>query len=227
MRRMVLILGCGKATIQRKIRYLADEAKRHHQIFMDGLEQKGGTQLVMMDELETFVHARYKQLSVPVAIRASTGQVIAFGVARTPSTMKQGGAGTAPLPPGGSNWQYNDRPEVVLTVLAKTRPVIKSPGAISTDGDASYTKWVKQALPNVKHLVVKSPKESGLGRAMKKATGEPRDNDPLFAINVAFAKMRNDLARLGRKTWTTTKTIKGLEDHLWLWVAWNNGYKLR
>lgn len=39
--------------------------------------------------------------------------------------------------------------------------------------------------------------------------------------------MRNDLARLGRKTWTTTKSLKGLEDHLWLWVAWTNGHLLK
>ncbi|WP_146120196.1 hypothetical protein [Paraburkholderia sp. BL21I4N1] len=57
----------------------------------------------------------------------------------------------------------------------------------------------------------------------------PHDDsfDPLFAINHTFAKMRNDLARLGRKTWTTSKTIDGLRDHLWLWVAWKNGYDLR
>lgn len=40
------------------------------------------------------------------------------------------------------------------------------------------------------------------------------------------ARMRNDVARLGRKTWTTTKNLKALENHLWLSVAWTNGYHL-
>jgi IS1 family transposase len=53
------------------------------------------------------------------------------------------------------------------------------------------------------------------------------ERDPLFAINLTFAKMRNDLARLGRKTWTTSKSLQGLERHLWLWVAWTNGYDLK
>jgi len=72
--------------------------------------------------------------------------------------------------------------------------------------------WVKKALPNVQHVAHKASKGPGY--------------NPLFAIDHAFAKMRNDLARLSRETWTTTKTIEALERHLWLWVAWTNGYQL-
>lgn len=96
MRRMTLLLGCGKSTVQRKIAYLASEAKKHHQVFLKQLAEDGGTAYVMFDELETFIHARYKQVSVPVAIRVKTGQVLAFGVARMPSTMKLGGPALVP-----------------------------------------------------------------------------------------------------------------------------------
>lgn len=37
MRRMTLLLGCGKSTAQRKIAYLAGEAKKQHQVFLDNL----------------------------------------------------------------------------------------------------------------------------------------------------------------------------------------------
>lgn len=73
----------------------------------------------------------------------------------------------------------------------------------------------------------RSPKESNLGRAAKKASGEPRERDPLFAINLLHAKIRNDLARFARKTWTTTKSIEGLRKHLWIYVAWTNGYEIK
>jgi len=53
------------------------------------------------------------------------------------------GAGIQPLPPGGSNWVYNDRPKVVPGVFAELAPVLK-PGAIATDGEASYPKWINQ-----------------------------------------------------------------------------------
>ena len=227
MRRMILILGCGKPTIQRKIEYLAGEAKKHHKAFLEKLAREGGTGFVMFDELETFIHARQKQVSVPVAIRVKTGHILSLGVARMPSTMKLGGAGIGPLPPGGSNWVHNDRPKVVPGVFAQLAPVLKPKATIATDGEASYPKWIRQTLPGLIHTRYHSPKETSLGRAQKRAKGEPRETDPLFGINVLFAKARNDLARLGRKTWTTTKSLKGLEDHLWLWVAWTNRYPLK
>jgi hypothetical protein len=105
--------------------------------------------------------------------------------------------------------------------------VLSSDELTATDGEASYPKWIRQTLPGVIHTRHHSIKETSLGRARKRATGEPRETDPLFAINVLFAKARNDLARLGRKTWTTTKSLKGLENHLWLWVAWVNRYSLK
>src|SRR5690606_3755073 len=121
----------------------------------------------MFDELETFIHARHKQVSVPVVIRVKTGQILALGVARMPSSMKLGGAGLGPLPAGGSNWQYNDRPRVVPEVLASLAPVLKPQATIATDGEASYPKWIKQALPGVRHAKHHSPKETSLGRAWK------------------------------------------------------------
>ena len=54
-----------------------------------------------------------------------------------------------------------------------------------------------------------------------------KDFDPLFSINNTFARMRHDMNRLARKTWSTTKAIHGLENHIWLYIAWNNKYKIK
>lgn len=224
MKRMEVLLGCDTRTIERKIALMAKRAQEAHAAFLS--DPKNQTNLVMMDELETFVHARYKQLSVPVVIDGMTGKILSFGVARTPSKMILGGAGVKPLPAGGARWYYDDRPQVVPRVLADVAPLLKERSQIVTDGGVSYPKWIKQELPGVKHSIRLSPKETGLGRAKKRATGEAREHDPLFQINVLFAKMRNNIARLGRKTWTTTKSIQALENHLWLYVAWENGYSL-
>lgn len=225
MRRMQKLLGCAKGTITRKVGHLAKEAERRHREHMAPLR----TAYVMFDELETFVHARYKQVSVPVAIRVKTGEILAFDICRTPSKLPLGGAGAAGVAPGGSRWQTDERPAKIPVLFASLRPVFKLNGTLATDGDMSYPKWIQRTLNGIglTHDVRHSPKENAVGRARRKASGELRENDPLFAINVLFAKMRNDLARLGRKTWTTTKTIEGLRNHLWLYVAWNNGYRLR
>jgi len=215
MRRMEVLLGCDKKTIRRKVTYLVEQTQKAHTVHLAKLR----TAYVMMDELETFIHARYKQVSVPVVVRVKTGEILAFDVVRMPSKMKQGNIGNA--------WVLDDRPKIVPAVLARAAPLLKEHAIIATDGGPSYPKWIQRALPGVQHRVVQSPKETNLGRSQKKASGEPRERDPLFAINLTFAKMRNDLARLGRKTWTTSKSIEGLRNHLWLYVAWVNGYRLR
>jgi hypothetical protein len=223
MRRIALLLGCAKRTVQRKIVHLARQAQKAHVQHLAQIQ----TAYVMMDELETFVHARYRKVSVPVVVRVKTGEILAFAVCRIPANKPLGGAGIGPLPPGGQPWIINDRPKRVPAMLHAMKPCLKSPATIATDGEGSYSAWIKKALPGVVHQVFHSPRETSLGRAKKKATGEPREHDPLFAINVLHAKMRNDLARLGRKTWTTTKEISGLRNHLRLYVAWTNGYPLK
>lgn len=201
-RRMAQLLGCSRDTVLRKVEHLASQAREHHARRLGEVR----TSFVMMDELETFTHARWKQVSVPVVVRPKTGEILAFGVARIPSSMAKGIQ--------FNRWVVNERPQVVPRVLATVAPCLKPGAALATDGDGSYPKWVGRALPGVRHKRQKTP----IGNT---------DYDPLFAVNVLFAKMRNDLARLGRKTWTTTKTMEGLENHLWLYVAWVNKYPLR
>jgi transposase-like protein len=200
-RRIAKLLGCSQNTVLRKIENLADQAREQHIKRLATIQ----TSYVMMDELETFIHARWKQVSIPLVVRPKTGEILAFGVARTPSKMAKGIQ--------FNRWVIDDRPQVVPTVLATVGPCLRLGGTIATDGGSSYPKWVKRYLPGVNHNKEKTP----IGNT---------DYDPLFSVNVLFAKMRNDLARLGRKTWTTTKTVEGLENHLWLYVAWTNSYKL-
>ncbi|MEO7067387.1 MAG: hypothetical protein ABI114_10800 [Rhodanobacter sp.] len=201
MRRMATLLGCSPRTIDRKVKHLVGEAKRCHAIRLASIQSS----YVMMDELETFVHSKYKQLSVPVVVRVKTGEVLGFGVARKPCNK--------PYYATKYSWTLDERSVVTMAVFTSIAPSLKANASIVTDAKPAYITWVNTALPSAKHVPYVPVKGPGY--------------DPLFAINVAFAKMRNDLARLGRKTWTTTKTIPALENHLWLWVAWTNKYELK
>lgn len=206
MRRMVLLLGCSKRTVDRKVAYLAKEAQRFHQERLGTLR----TSYVMLDELITYLHARPKHLSVAVVVRVKTGEVLGFTISRIP-TQVQGF--------DKYDWQHDDTPTNIPALLASIRPLLKTGATIASDAHASYPKWLSRSLPGVQHQKVKA--------LVSKLAQKADERDPLFAINLTFAKLRNDLARLGRKTWTTTKSIQGLENHLWLWVAWTNKYPLR
>ena len=206
VRRIAILLGCSRDTVLRKVEYLAGEAKKEHAKAMAKLAKEGGTAYVMMDELETYIHARWAQVSVPIAVRVKTGTILGFDIAHLSSNMKKGQQ---------MGWNQSTRHLAVPRLLKKIAPLMKPGGTIATDGDSSYGKWVFAHLPGMKHSKLNSP---------KKVSGA---YDPLHAINVVHAKMRNDLARLGRKTWMTTKTAKALRDHLWLWVAWTNRYPVK
>ena len=117
------------------------------------------------------------------------------------------------------DWQHDDTPTNIPALLRDVAPVLKCGATIASDAHPSYPKWLQRSLPEVQHQKVKA--------LVSKLAQKADERDPLFAINFTFAKMRNDLARLGRKTWATTKSIRGLENHLWLWVAWTNRYPLK
>lgn len=206
MRRMVLLLGCSKRTVDRKVAYLAKEAQRLHREHLAGLR----TSYVMLDELITYLHARPKHLSVAVVVRVSTGEVLGFTISRIP-TQAQGF--------DKYNWNHDDTPKNIPALLTQVQPLLKTGAVLASDAHPSYPKWIQRSLPGIQHQKVKA--------LVSKLAQKADERDPLFAINLTFAKLRNDLARLGRKTWTTTKSIKGLENHLWLWVAWTNGYNVR
>lgn len=202
MARMETLLGCAKRTIARKINHLAKEAQKHHTAFL--ANPKNHTAHAMMDELETFIHARWKQVSVPVVIRAKNGHILAFDVCRKPTQMVR----------TNHAWSIDHRPQVVPRVLAAASVAFKPGAVLTTDGGSSYPKWIRASGIVATHRVQHTP----VGNT---------DYDPLFAINLLFAKVRNDLARLSRRTWTTSKTEAALRNHLWLYVAWTNGYRLR
>ena len=206
LRRIGQLLDCAKQTVQDKVSHLAYEAEKAHTQAMQQLANKGGTAYIMMDELETFIHAQWAQVSVPVVVRVKTGEILGFGVAKMSSKMKKGQQ---------MGWTTDTRSLVIPRLLDQVLPVLNPAGAtIKTDGGTSYGKWIQKHLPGVVHEVGKSP-------------GGKDEYDPLFAINHTHAKMRSDLARLGRKSWSTTKSINALTEHLWLWVAWTNGYRLK
>lgn len=80
------------------------------------------------------------------------------------------------------------------------------------------------AVPPVIHAELKQV--LGGKKTKVKLDGE-KVYDQLFAINNTFARMRHDMNRLARKSWSTTKAIHGLENYLCLYVAWNNGYEIK
>jgi spermidine synthase len=109
-------------------------------------------------------------------------------------------------------WTKNNRPKMLAGVFREAARHMKPDGVITTDGSTAYPRLIAQHMPGVKHL--------------KHVVNTGSTHDPLFAINHVFATMRQDMSRLFRSTWSHSKDITALRAHLWLYVAWRNGYDL-
>ncbi|MGB2988268.1 MAG: hypothetical protein WBE26_20555 [Phycisphaerae bacterium] len=95
---------------------------------------------------------------------------------------------------------------------------VRAGAKIRTDACDHYPPIAKRLVPDATvepHMSPGNPENPGDGGF-----------DPLFALNHLFATLRQDLSRLGRSTWATTKTLTGLLNHLMLYVAWRNGYEV-
>lgn len=215
LRRASQILEVKYDTVVRHFRYLSQLAQKRHQEFLLTVK----TSFVQVDELETFIHARPMAVTVPMVVRVKTGQILGFAVAKI--------SANGPLAAIGKSlyhWTTNQRASKFKLMIKTLKPCFKTNITFKCDSYPSYPNWINGQLPESDHHVTI---QQVLGAKKKTPNGQPKPFDELFTINNTFARMRHDLNRLARKTWSTTKNIEGLEDHLWLYVAWNNGYQMK
>lgn len=209
LRRCSKILEVKYDTVLARFDELAKQAEELHYEHLKKIK----TSFVMVDELETYIQTQLKPLSVALAVRIKTGEVLGFSVAKMPCHGK-----LATLSRQLYSWTTDERQIKFEAMLKTISQSVNVDATFKSDSKTAYPNWIKNVLPKSKlHQVI----------VQKNVRGQPKVYDELFSINNLFAKMRNDMARLGRKTWVTTKKIEGLERHLWLYVAWNNGYKLK
>ena len=210
LRRASEILDVKYDTVVRHFNYLAKQSQDLHFEFLKSVK----TSYVQVDELETFIHARAKCVSVPMIVRVKTGEILGFKVAKMPSKGKLASIGVSKY-----NWIHDERSLKFQSLLGAIQHTFKPGITFKCDGYPSYPKWITNIVPNA------TLDQMVASKNVKNAINKPFDE--LFVINNTFARMRHDMNRLARKTWSTTKAIHGLENHIWLYIAWNNKYKIR
>jgi transposase-like protein len=210
LRRASEILDVDYNTVIFHFEYLADQSKEMHHKHMQTLK----TSFIQVDELETFVHARAKALSVPMAVRFKTGEILGFAVAKMPAKGKLADIGISHY-----DWVVDERPLKFQSMLTSIQQCFKPSITFKSDAKGAYKTWIAKVVPHAQIEQIVGNKNV--------PRGSDKQFDELFAINNTFARMRHDMNRLARKTWSTTKSISGLEKHIWLYVAWNNGYKIK
>lgn len=201
LRRTAKILGINKNTVAKKLKFLSGLAQEKHKAFL----LKTHTGFVQFDQIETYEHTKLKPLSIAIAIRAKTGEILDMNV----GALK----GKGPLA-ALSKIKYGHREDTThqacIKVLETIKNVAKEDIVICSDSKTTYPNMIKSVLP---HAQIRR----SLGR---------KNTELLWRLNHTAAKLRADLARMHRRTWSTTKARDWLQAHLYLYIAWNNGYEI-
>ncbi len=219
LRRCAKVLGVTRVTVARKFAWLAERARVKHAAALATDKLKSA--YVQFDEMETFLGNKLKPLSIALAVRAKTGQIIAAKVA----SMNCHG----PLA-GKARDFYGKRPDTRhkarTDVLKIVGAIAKESITIATDGLRLYGPLIKGVLPKARHEVHIGGRNKKKQQQQQAPQGKGKQPfDPLFRLNHTCAKIRADLSRMARRTWATTKRTWALQDHLDIYIAYTNGYE--
>lgn len=207
-RRSARVLRVSRNTVTAKFHKLAAKARRLH---VKALQARSHSiTVVEFDEMESYQASRLNMLSIPLAVQPKSGFILDARVA----LMRPKGLLAKKHPGAWRHWNQDTRKEACRSVLRRVQRL--SGGRVLVRCDAK-------------------PQYPGLIRAyVKKAQIEICRRDPNFPetkrftgyLNHAAAKLRADLARLRRRTWACTRRWQNLQQHLYLYMAWSNGYRM-
>ena len=103
-------------------------------------------------------------------------------------------------------------------VLKSVGNVVSPSALITSDEHPRYAAEIKKAYPNMVHTQHRSVRGSLTGQGELKRNGF----DPLFNINHTLAMMRDNIKRLTRRTWCTTKVANSLGDVIAIYQHYHN-----
>ncbi len=201
---------CDRKTVARKIKFLANEARLRTAKRLNKAEP---FDLLQWDELITFEHSRLKPLSVAVMVCKRSREIVAYGVAQIPAS------GTIAR---RAREKYGHRPDKSGSMRRQTlraiAPHIAADAVIETDEHKRYKREIQRVMPTVTHKQHPSIRGSLTGQGELKRTGY----DPLFCINHTLGMFRDNIKRLTRRTWCTTKLSSSLDDVIAIYVSFHN-----
>lgn len=211
LRRAARILRVNRITVVRKFRFLAGQCRIAHSEFLTQFERAKLPEIVF-DEMESFEHTKFKPLSIALAVTperkilfTQVAQMPAKGLLAAHSRKKYG-------------HRKDERPRALRAMFAELQKIVRPDAVFRSDKNSSYPYFLQERFPTARHETTKGGRSAIVGQGELKKLGW----DPIFSLNHTAAMFRANMNRLFRKTWCTTKTIRGLADHLALYTHYHN-----
>jgi transposase-like protein len=204
------VLGVDPKTISRRVWRFGRCSKAHLKKLQ---KSKRRVSSITFDEMETFEHTKLKPLTIPLAVETNSRKVLALDVGKI--------AAKGPLASlSRSKYGYRKcQRRLVLDSLFDQIKNIATPECIFlSDESQHYPRPVKRFFKNGIHKQYKGRKPAVVGQGEMKKGGF----DPLFSLNQTAAMFRDNIKRLTRRTWCTTKRVDRLLDFLHIYAFYHN-----
>ena len=209
-RRAALILGVNRKTVDRRVPLLGLKCRAELE---KDLESTPPAHEIQFDELETIEHTKLKPVSVPLAVDAKTRKILGFQVCQMPAKGLLAARSRHKYGP-----RADHRPAALNSLILNLKPWVMDATVFRSDSNPNYPALLKKHFPHQEHLQEISRRGSNVGQGEIKKGGF----DPLFTLNHSCAMLRANVSRLARKTWSTTKRIARLSDHIAIFVWYFN-----
>lgn len=210
-RRAARLLGTTQTTVARKLVRLSRFATLAHEEWL--ARRRGEVATAVFDEMETFEHSKCKPLSIAVAVEEGSRMVLAAHVSQMPAKGRLAAI---------SRRRYGYRKDQRRNGLASTLRTVSRVAAldlvVKSDECPRYPRAVRAHLPGAFHQTFKGRRGCVVGQGELKAGGF----DPLFSLNHSCAMFRDNLKRLARRTWCTTKRPDRLQCLINLYICAHN-----
>jgi len=168
---------------------------------------------VYFDEMESFEHSKCKPLTIPLAVNPKNRKILSLSVGEIPAKKKLSAIALKKY--GFRKSEKKQKIKEMLMVIGEKR---KENILFSTDQATCYPNILRELFSDYKHLAFKGKRGCIVGQGELKASGR----DPLFALNHSCAMIRDNLKRLSRRTWCTTKKVYMLEHLLYVYAYFHN-----
>ena len=215
IREAARISGCTFKTAYLKYIWLGERSKA------EVLSRNLKSSELYIDEQLTIEHTKLKPLSILLAVNENrhivgvrVAKVKAFGHLADISLKKYG-----PRP--------NEVKEKMQDLLKQLASHLEGEvSVIKTDDKKDYRPAIKQHFPRAVHQVFKADEKKEKTREERYLNKNKHKRDPLFNVNHICAMLRDNLKRLTRRSWCTTKKPAHLELGLYMFMAKVNGYEI-
>jgi hypothetical protein len=215
LRQAARVLRMGVGPVQRKFRKIGRHLRMLNRNLLSGLPAH---RTLLLDEMESFEHRSITPLTIPVLIDRSSKFVIAVDVAPIRRVARKGSRRQRRLEryEAKAGKRQDHSRNCVRRVFGRMQRLLQGRSAdLVTDEKQLYARLCERRFSG---QVIHSTVSSKLPRTAY---------NPLFAINLTDAMLRDNNGRLRRRSWLVSKHRRFLRLQLEIFAAYRNWHRRR